>query len=452
MKYIILSFYLLLLISIESNAQNQMDKSAYYKFGKRLHYTLIYNYDTQTDSIEVKTIFKIPYHFLRFEKRKSSGLDLFTAKPRLELEFSDGDGIIRKRESIEIEINTEHYSEISQRDKFYYGELNSKIPANNYQPTIRLYDNEKTKLTDQKLNEIKLTGIKSGLNILPPILSYKLNSSDTSSIVQYIMDGNADFSSDDLDIIFLTYDKSKPSKYNYSIEYLDSRNAFPGWEANAKLNGITYPAYDKSLQLISGRSNIPYFKMDKLSKDSLNYGILDINFAADKIVPGKYAIKLWKDNSKDTLKHSFAIVWENMPLSLKNPDYAVELMYYILTEEEYDKLRSGSSKEILKKIFDYWKPKDPTKFTVYNETMFEYFRRVDVAFFNYQTFNEKDGAKTERGKIYILNGTPDKIESDMNLDGRPIEKWYYNKLNKLIIFDTDSNGIMFVKEILEIKT
>ncbi len=451
MKYLILSFYLLLLITFESSALNQMDKSAYYKFGKKLYFTLICKYDSQTDSIEVKTVFKIPYNFLRFEKHKSSGLDMFTAKPRLELEFSDGDGIIRKRESVEIVINTDNFSEITNRDKFYYGELNSKIPSNNYIPTIRLFDNEKIKLSEQKLTEIKLTGLKSGKNILPPVFTHKLNNSDTSTIIPYIMDGNANFSSEDIDLMFFTYDKSKPVKYNYSIEYLDSRNAFPGWEANAKLNGTTYPSFDKSFNIITGNDKPPFIKFDKLSKDSSNYGILDINFSADKIVPGKYVVRLWLDKSKDTLIHSFAIEWENMPLSLKNPDYAVEVMYYILTDEEYNRIRSGSSNEILKKIFEYWKSKDPTKFTVYNETMFEYFRRVDVAFFNYQTFNEKDGAKTERGKIYILNGTPDKIDRDMNLDGRPIEKWYYNKLKKVFLFDTDSNGIMFVKELVDIK-
>lgn len=440
------------IISLQSSEQNQMDKTSYYKFGKRIYFTLFYRFEPLTDSVEIKTVVKIPYNFLRFEKSKSSGSEVYTAKPRVELEFSDTDGIIRKRESIEITINTDNFSDITNKDKFYWSELNSKLPANKYQAIIRLFDSEKIKLAEQKLGEINLKGIKTGSNILPPIFAHKLNSSDTSTIIPYIMDGNANFSSDDIDIFFLTYDEARPVKYYYSIEYLDSRNAFPGWEANAKLNGLVYPNYDKSLQIIYSKDNIANMKIGKVNNDSLQYGVLDINFSADKIVPGKYTIRLWTDNNKDTLKNSFSIEWENMPLSLKKPDYAAEVMYYILTEDEYDKLKSGSSKEILKKIFEYWKPKDPTKFTVYNETMYEYFRRVDVAFFNYQTFNEKDGAKTERGKIYILNGSPDKIDRDMNKEGRPIEKWLYNKLKKIFLFDTDSNGIMYLKEILDIKT
>ena len=37
--------------------------------------------------------------------------------------------------------------------------------------------------------------------------------------------------------------------------------------------------------------------------------------------------------------------------------------------------------------------------TPYNEEMAEYFSRVDYAFYNFQTINQKDGAKTDRGKI-----------------------------------------------------
>ena len=432
-------------------SQNQMDKSAYYKFGKRLYFVFTYNYNPQSDSVEVTTFLKIPYMFLRFEKDKNSKIESFISKPRIELEFIDTNDIIRKRESLELTISTKNYSELNNKDKFYYNKMTTKLPAHVFQPQIRLYDNEKTKLMEKKLNKIKLNDLKNGKNSLPPIMTSKNNSTDTSSRTIQILEGNANFSSNDLDILIPYYDNSKPSKLNYSIEYLDTKNTFPGWENNIKVNGQIFPQYDQSINITFDENNNPSIKLQKVKLDSTPSGLLEIFFNADKTVPGNYVLNIWKDKSKDTIRLNFAIEWENMPLSLRNPEYACEMMYYILTDDEYNSMKSGSSKEILKKIFEYWKTKDPTKFTIYNETMYEYFRRVDQAFYNYQTFNEKDGAKTERGKIFILNGTPDLVVRDINREGKPLEKWTYNRLKKVFTFDSDPSGTMFVSSVDDIK-
>jgi hypothetical protein len=42
-----------------------------------------------------------------------------------------------------------------------------------------------------------------------------------------------------------------------------------------------------------------------------------------------------------------------MPNSLKDPEFAAEQMYLILTDAEYKKIKSGSKKEIFTKILNY---------------------------------------------------------------------------------------------------
>jgi GWxTD domain-containing protein len=81
--------------------------------------------------------------------------------------------------------------------------------------------------------------------------------------------------------------------------------------------------------------------------------------------------------------------------------------------------------------------------------MTEYFRRVDYAFFNYQTIIQREGSKTDRGKVYILNGKPDKIENDMN-DKRSREIWTYVELEKRYIFDLISVGFYKLVKIEDI--
>src|SRR5690606_32582498 len=133
-------------------------------------------------------------------------------------------------------------------------------------------------------------------------------------------------------------------------------------------------------------------------------GILSIDLPSSNLSPGAYNLVLSDDNNKSEVEFKFELVWVDMPLSLRTPSYAVKLMHYILTDDEYSQMETGDDENKAKKIMEYWKKHDPTKHTPFNEAMTEYFARADYAFFNYQTIQEKDGALTERGKIYILFG------------------------------------------------
>ena len=82
--------------------------------------------------------------------------------------------------------------------------------------------------------------------------------------------------------------------------------------------------------------------------------------------------------------------------------------------------------------------------------MAEYFNRADYAFFNFKTIYEKDGAKTDRGKIYILYGAPDDVKNTMNEKGEAQEIWIYHKLRKQFTFETDKTDIIYLKEIKDL--
>jgi hypothetical protein len=82
--------------------------------------------------------------------------------------------------------------------------------------------------------------------------------------------------------------------------------------------------------------------------------------------------------------------------------------------------------------------------------MFEYFRRVDYAFFNFQSVSQKDGADTDRGKIYILNGKPGSVERNLVGD-KSFELWTYEKMKKVYTFELVSNGNFKLTSIKDIK-
>jgi len=91
----------------------------------------------------------------------------------------------------------------------------------------------------------------------------------------------------------------------------------------------------------------------------------------------------------------------------KWPDEDVSV---IITKEERDAFNLLSNEEERERYTEiFWQNRDPTPDTIENEYRDEYYRRV--AYANERFSSGVPGSKTDRGRIYILHGPPDEIES-----------------------------------------
>jgi len=141
------------------------------------------------------------------------------------------------------------------------------------------------------------------------------------------------------------------------------------------------------------------------------------------------------------MSKEFRAVWPDMPLSLKDVDYALDVMRYITTENQLDSLRNGNYEVRRKHLEEYWKVRDRTPETAYNEVMTEYYRRVDYAMRAFGTLRIPDGARSDRGRIYILHGPPTRTERTLNPNGLYEEVWIYEQFKKRFTFvDNSRNG------------
>jgi GWxTD domain-containing protein len=123
---------------------------------------------------------------------------------------------------------------------------------------------------------------------------------------------------------------------------------------------------------------------------------LRIPIPISSMVPGRYQLDVVREDGTDTISATFRVYWEQMPLSLRNLDYAIELMRYIMTDEEHDEIDGGPASDRRFKLMEYWRMHDPTPATTFNEHLQEYFRRVDQAFYAFSTLQEPDGAIAAR--------------------------------------------------------
>ena len=124
--------------------------------------------------------------------------------------------------------------------------------------------------------------------------------------------------------------------------------------------------------------------------------------------------------------------WLDMPVSLYNLDIAIEMMKFIVDENQLSRLRSGSTAEKEQKFRDFWKQRDPSPNTEFNELMAEYYNRIDYAYKNFSSI-QTPGFETDQGRAYILYGPPENIERRLPADAPTREVWEYS--NRTLIFE-----------------
>lgn len=435
MKKIIL---LLIFIVFTVFAQNNsIDKSIYYNYGERFYTDYYLSPDNSQDSINITFIFKISNASMAFNQEVlNRNKRIFIANPFIEITLADENGIIRKRLKWNDTVKVKDVVKTKQKYEYTYGIINTSLKKGNYNLNVSYLDKYGNSIEKKKF-EVKAQINNKNMISKPFFIMQKEN-------INYplVLNGNISFHSKDVELIILTK-SDLPEDIPLTCQRIKAtgENEFL-WEGeiNISLNLKKINKYLKINQ--SNNHQKPYFTYE-IQNNEYNYFKIDL--PSSKFVPGNY--KLTFGSGQDTSLFYFKVLWERKPISLQKIDYAVDLMEYITTEDELDKIDEGDEIEIFQNLIKYWKTKDPTPSTPYNEAMAEYFRRVDYAAFNYRTIKEKDGAKTDRGKIYILYGEPTNIHNKLT-DNKNIVTWEYdNRVNKNFTFEMISTGIYKLTEI-----
>lgn len=139
-----------------------------------------------------------------------------------------------------------------------------------------------------------------------------------------------------------------------------------------------------------------------------------------------------------------ATLWPDQPESLRDVDYALESLRFIIPERFLDSLSRGSFESRRNNLENFWKSRDATPETADNPLMTEYYRRVDHARQQFTTLKQRDGTRTDRGKIYILYGPPSASERSLDPASGFTETWTYNHLHKKFIFRDETRDGSYV--------
>ena len=179
------------------------------------------------------------------------------------------------------------------------------------------------------------------------------------------------------------------------------------------------------------------FNLDTLITSISQNKSLFFSISKNLFFEKNYQIEITYSTPTDTVEHKFPlkIVWFDKPRSLWNLDFAMEPIRYLLEDEKvYDDFTKGNEKEKLAKFDEFWKEKDPTPDTPFNELQYEFYSRVDSANIKFSR-RRYPGWMTDIGKIYILYGEPDEVvDNSLAPIKDPFLRWIYNLNDKRLSF------------------
>lgn len=421
---------LILLILLISCKLSAMDKSTYYSYGNVFDATFFTLPHADSDSVRIIIPFRILNDVLEFkETTNSNGLNIYSSKIEVEIVCTDDGGVIRNRTQLIDTAYVKTYEETNSKIAYYESFFELVLPKRNYSCELSLL--KKSKVQSKKLRIVDNSSAVINENLF---LYREDNEKNLYNLSPYIKLNAALF--DNFKVALLMTTNNPESDCYFNIEYISQNNEgglYKYWsDEKLIIDGKAEVLKNKDLYF-NKKSSVVYFNVQ-----NGEHNFVKISLPFERIIPGEYKVTVYNDK-KDSAVTYFNIVWESKPLSLDNIKYAIDLMYYILTDDELKFMKEGSDAQREKKFMEYWKKLDPTQSTPFNESMYQYFSRVDYAFFNFSTLAEKDGAQTDRGKVFILNGPPTLI-LDQNVKGKPGFIWEYDNLKQRYIFSSVASG------------
>ncbi len=411
------------------------------EFGKLFFYEVINLISEDTAKSRIDINFRVANALLSFIKNPLSS-PTYTASFTVSIEIFDKDGKSIARKIFRGFRGTDKYEETTSKDIYTQGNFRFDLSPGSYR-LILIFEDEHSKQTFKRERSINLKPLKPNSFEMSDlvIIQEREERLDTTVLMPTNIGNRVNFGKG-----FTAYIQfsDKPSEVEYTLTYS--------------------PEFGRKKVILNGTINAEGIKNDKqfifrenpgdiiftyllVPSSPQNYYSLLIPIKGDSLDLGEYELSLaikFKDSLNNqiskTFTKKFTVEWIDMPFSLQNLDYAIEILEYIATPDEMAKLRFGTPQARLQKFKEFWTKKDPTPNTIYNELMAEYYRRVDYAYLNFTTTRDRDGVRTDRGRIYILYGEPTKIERKYT-PGRPTEEiWYYDVIGRKFVF-TDQYGL-----------
>lgn len=371
------------------------------------------------DSTNVYYCYKLPLNRLFFEK----GSDLFLAQYRISVEVFDSSGQKFVTRAIkEKNIQVPDYEQTRSPLIYSEGILKLDLAPGVYSIMEILYDSKSGRELKLPPYIMKLEYLK---NIFSPLVINENLAECNNRAVLANYGGSLPFDENKYSLIIPVKNSNSDSLSAVLIQNKDT--------LFKKI--LTNPLKEKiKLSECGGKIVI-----DETTEGDM-YSLYSIDGISNQIKEGGFQIIVSEINkSAEPEKFQIGCKWIDKPLSLKNPEMAINALKFIEKDSVISELLSGDNEDYAENLTRYWKKSDPTPGSEFNPLMQEFYNRIDYAVKNFATISGANGANTDRGKVYIRFGKPIAVNRTSDTYGNIIETWTYNNPQRKFVF-VDKKG------------
>jgi len=394
------------------------------------------------NTIRLDINYRVMKNFFILTRTSDPGSEYqYQGEYQLNIEIFNTDGISKGREIIRSKIFSDKPQLEFPDIEYIQGGVTFNLPEDEYRFLIQLQDQNSQRRhvdRDRRLSLIQYDTTQSEIYeivFIDPV--YELN--DTAAFQPVNLGGNLFFGNDAHAVLLFSLEEQTDTtpEITVSIRRFQRDERRPGEEKFTTQIPDEYIFPGTIFDADHSENELRYKQVDSDNPNLYTALFETNNITLDE---GMYRINITIDNDGKTIEKNkiFQVQWVDKPASLRNFDFAMEMLEYIMESDEYRQIRRGSSDERQEKFRAYWKSKDPEPETAFNPVMTEFYRRVDYAAREFTTIRERNGARTDRGKIHILYGPPTERERSLTPGQIPQETWKYSHLNKKFIFTDQS--------------
>jgi len=420
----------------------QPDVKDHIRYGEQLYVEIIQVPSPTASGNRIDVLLRISQDFLVFKRTDSLHHDsLFSARVDLTIDVQNESGQLVSSGISGTTVYTGDYEQTNSRDRFLLFRNSFQLPVGMYRFHVTVTDgnSSREKIETKHLLVKSLDSVPQHISSVIPVITTEVNAIDVSEILGF---GHSILFAQPCSVIISGSANAQNWQFalwKYDDEENQSDTLFIAALPITFIQQRTTTAFTGSIS-----------RFDLANCDSCVGGFYLFRLPYDTLSAGQYSLRVVASftGRSDTTVQPLRVFWKNMPLSLHDVDFALRAMRYILTKDEIDEMGSGTSAEKESKLRLFWQKRDPTPGTVVNEAMIEYFKRVDEAYYKFQTLGSPNGALTDRGKIYILFGAPDEVQRELRPGEDGQEIWRYSSIQKTFRFiNRDGSGNMrLVKE------
>jgi GWxTD domain-containing protein len=382
----------------------------------------------------------LPFRRVRPGQDKPSEESEYFATARMNMEIFRGSSESRRHNLQPVTRNTwtdtswvETFEMTRSRSDHLEGAMTSKLDTDTYSVFLDLNRDGQQRGARSRERIFEVPDFKASKKGVLALLESSANYDDSIQI-RLLNYGENVLYGDDYQLMILLPAESSHESYNLKVERLRS-----GSDSQTEGSPLLEKVLNRDEALLTdGFSQVagskkPYLVFNK--KDD-GFPVLITDIPNSEYPNARFKLTVTPAGENEPIaSRTVNSRWIDMPVSLLNVDVAIDMLRFIVDDDQLRRMKRGSSSDRERNFREFWAQRDPTPETEFNELMAEYYHRIDYAYNNFTT-PERPGFESDQGRAYILFGEPVRKERTFPTDGPTREFWVYR--GRTLIFEATS--------------